>query len=63
MMDGWKEDLEFYILLIVFQSYQDDGWVIMNGCVQWMPVYDRKDPCLRWARTGTTRSAGLCLTH
>ena len=21
--------------LIVFQSYQDDGWVLMNGCVQW----------------------------
>ena len=22
----------------VFQSYQDDGWVIMKGCVQWQPV-------------------------
>ena len=24
----------------VFQSYQDDGRMIMKGCVQWNPVYD-----------------------
>ena len=23
-----------------FQSYQDDGWIIIKGCVQWNPVYD-----------------------
>ena len=23
----------------VFQSYQDDGRMIMKGCVQWNPVY------------------------
>ena len=22
-----------------FQSYQDDGWMITKGCVQWNPVY------------------------
>ena len=26
-------DLQFYVLATVFQSYQDDGQVIMNGCV------------------------------
>ena len=23
----------------VLKSYQDDGWMIMKGCVQWNPVY------------------------
>ena len=26
-----------------FRLYQDDGWV-MDDCVQWNHVYDRKDP-------------------
>ena len=26
----------------VFQSYQDDGWVIMKDCVQWNLVYGWK---------------------
>ena len=26
-------------LSTVFQSYQDDGWVMMKGCVKWNPVY------------------------
>ena len=25
--------------LTVFQSYQDDVWMIMKGCVQWNSVY------------------------
>ena len=29
------DDLQFYILLTAFQSYQDDVKVIMKGCVQW----------------------------
>ena len=37
--DGWMDDLGFYVLLTVFQSYQDDVWMIMNGCVQWNSVY------------------------
>ena len=36
-------DLQFYVLLTVFQSYQNDGWVIMKDCVQWKLFYDRKD--------------------
>ena len=30
---------DFTFFLTVFQSYQDDGWVIMKGCVLWIPVY------------------------
>ena len=32
------DDLRFYILLTVFQSYQDDVWMLMKGCVQWNSV-------------------------
>ena len=42
------DDLRFYILLTVFQSYQDNGWVIMIGCMQWNPVYNGKVPSLEW---------------
>ena len=28
------DDLQFYVLLTVFQSYQDDGWVKKKGCAQ-----------------------------
>ena len=32
---GWmRDDLPFYVLFALFQTYQDDGRVIMNGCVQ-----------------------------
>ena len=34
---GWKT-CDFVSFLTVFQSYQDDLWVIMKGCVQWNPV-------------------------
>ena len=34
------DDLRFYVISTVFQSYQDDGRMIMKGCVQWNPVYD-----------------------
>ena len=30
------DDLRFYIR---FQSYQDDGRMIMKGCVQWNPPF------------------------
>ena len=31
-MAGWM-DCDFTSFLSVFQSYQDDGWVIMKDCV------------------------------
>ena len=36
MMNGWMI-CDFMSFLIVLQSYQDDGRVIMKGCVQWNP--------------------------
>ena len=32
------DDLGFYVLLTVFQSYQDDVWMIMKDCAQWNSV-------------------------
>ena len=33
---------DFTSFSTVFQSYQDDGQMIMKGCVQWSPVYRLK---------------------
>ena len=38
LMDGWMT-CDFTSFLTVFQSYQDDVWMIMIGCVQWNSVY------------------------
>ena len=32
----------------VFQSYQDHGWVIMKGCMQWNLVYGWNEYHLKW---------------
>ena len=37
-MDGWMT-CDFTSFSTVFQSYQDDGQMIMKCCVQWNPVY------------------------
>ena len=35
-MDGCMTcDFTSFLHVIVFQSYQDDVWMIMKGCVQW----------------------------
>ena len=36
--DGWMV-CDFTSFSTVFQSYQDDGQMIMKRCVQWNPVY------------------------
>ena len=36
--DGWMT-CDFTSFLAVFQSYQDDGRMIMKGCVQLNPIY------------------------
>ena len=36
-MDG-SMTCDFSSVSIVFQSYQDDGQVIMKNCVQWNPI-------------------------
>ena len=38
MMDGWMT-CNFMSVSTVFQSYGDDGQMIMKGCVQRNPVY------------------------
>ena len=42
-MDGWMDGW----IVTLLQSYQDDGWVIMKGCVQWNPVHNWKALHLR----------------
>ena len=37
VVDGWMT-CDFMSFSTVFQSYQDDGRMIMKGCVQWNPV-------------------------
>ena len=37
-VDGWMT-CAFTSFLTVFQSHQDDVWMIMKGCVQWNSVY------------------------
>ena len=39
-MDGWMT--RFYVLLTVFQSYQDEERVMTTGCLQWNPASGRK---------------------
>ena len=39
MENGWMT-CNFSSFSTVFQSYQDDGQVIIEGCVQLNPIYD-----------------------
>ena len=38
IIDGWMT-CDFTSFLTVFQSYQENVWMIMKGCVQWNSVY------------------------
>ena len=38
VQDGWMT-YDFTFFSTVFQSYQDDGRLIMKSCVQWSSVY------------------------
>ena len=38
-MDG-RVTCDFTSFSTVFQSYQEDGRLIMKGCVQWNPIYE-----------------------
>ena len=45
-INGWMDGKMIYDLTsfsTVFQSYQDDGRMIMKGCVHWNSVYGRED--------------------
>ena len=58
-LDGWL--VIFMSFLTVFKSYQDSGWVIMKGCVQWKPFYNWKDSHFLWGLN--IGSSGQHLTH
>ena len=62
LMDGWMT-CDFTSFLTVFQSYQDDVWMIMKGCVQWNSVYGWEDFTSSEDRTWSARSVGQRLTH
>ena len=69
----WMNDLRFYVLFnstsvitpfwTVFQSYQDDGQVIMQVYVQWNSVYGWESFASSGLELWTARSAGQRLTH
>ena len=61
-MDGWMT-CDFTSILTVFQSYQDNVWMIMKGCAQWNSIYGGGDFTPREDRTQSARSAGQRLTH
>ena len=61
-MDGWMT-WDFTSFSTVFQSYQDDGRLIMKGCVQWNSVFDIEDFASSGDRTRAARSVGQPLTH
>ena len=56
-MDG-RMTCGFISFSTVFQSYQDDGWMIMEGCVQWSLVYGWEDFASSRAQTWNARSVG-----
>ena len=62
LMDGWMT-CDFMSFLTVFQSYQDDVWMIMKGCVQWNSVCGWEDITSSEDRTRSARSVGQRLTH
>ena len=48
--DGWLDvwmTCDFVSFSTVFQSYQDNGQVIMKGCVQWHLVCGWKNFCFK----------------
>ena len=62
LMDGWMT-CDFTSFSTVFQSYQDDGRLIMKSCVQWSSVYGCEDFASIENRTRSAISVGQRLTH
>ena len=36
----WMDEFDFASFSTIFQSHQDDGWVVKKICEQWNPVYN-----------------------
>ena len=47
LSQGLVDDLRYNIILTIIQTYQEDVWMIMKGCVQRNHIYDRKDSLLK----------------
>ena len=62
LMDGWIT-CHFTSFSTAFQSYQINGQMIMEGCVQWNPFMVEKNLPRGGLQLGTARSAGQRLTH
>ena len=62
LVDVWMT-CDFTSLLIVFQSYRVDVWMIMKGCVQWNSVYGWEDFTSSEDWTPSARSVSQHLTH
>ena len=61
--DGWMT-LDFTSVLTVFQLYQDDGWMIMEGCVcNGKSFTVGKTPPRAGLESGTPRSIGQRITN
>ena len=56
-MDGWMT-CDFTSCSTVFQYYQDNGRLIMKGCVQWNSFYSGEDFASSGDQTWSTRSVG-----
>ena len=52
---------DFTSFSTVFQSYQDDGRMIMKGCVEWIPVYSSEDFNSSGLELGTALFLGVLL--
>ena len=61
-IDGWMI-CDFTSFSAVFQSYHDDGRMIMKGCVQWTPFTVEKISPRAGLELRTSRSVGQRLTH
>ena len=61
-IDRWM-NCDFTTFSTVFQSYQDDGRLIMKGYVQRNSVYGLEDFASSEDRTWSARIVGQSLTH
>ena len=62
VMDEWMT-CNFTSFLTVFQTYQDDVWMIMKGCVQGNSVYGWEDFTSSEDRTRPAGTVGQRLTY
>ena len=60
---GWMDDLQFYVLSTIFQSYHDDGRMIRKAVCNEPPFSVGKILTSSGARNRSVRSVSQRLTH